>query len=274
MRGLRLACAFGALAFGAALAAPAFGAEVEGLSLHSTTTGSGPTIIFVHGWTCDDSSWAAQVPAFSGDYQVITLDLPGHGQSASPAQEDFSMDLFAAAVEAVRAEAGAEKVVLVGHSMGAVVIREYALDYPEHVAGLVAVDGPLDVRPFASRAGAPPTPTPEARETMIRGMFIEETPAALQEQILSMMLGTPEATAHGAMAAVFNPALLSDEVIEAPALSVVAGTGNVPDTEAAEALIPNWEATQVAGTAHFLMMEKPDEFNRLLTEFIEEKAQF
>lgn len=271
MRGLRLGA--GALAFAAALTAPAQAADVEGLSLHSTTTGSGPAIIFVHGWTCDDSSWASQVPAFSDKYQVITLDLPGHGQSGAPAPDGFSMDLFAAAVEAVRAEAGAEKAVLVGHSMGAVVIRQYALAHPEQVAGLVAVDGPLDVRGFAGRPGAPPTLTAEQREGMIRGMFIEETAPELQEHILAMMLGTPEATAAGAMGAMFG-ASQSTEVIAAPTLSVVAGTGNVPDTAAAEDIIPDWEATQVAGTGHFLMMEKPEEFNRLLTEFLEERAEF
>ena len=105
-------------------------------------------MIFVHGWTCDESSWAGQVPAFDDDYRVVTLDLPGHGKSEAPAPDGFSMDLFASAVEAVRQEVGADKVVLVGHSMGAAVIREYALDYPAHVAGLVAVDGPLDMRPL------------------------------------------------------------------------------------------------------------------------------
>src|ERR1019366_7625175 len=80
-------------------------------------------------------------------YHVVTLDLPGHGQSESPASGKFSMDLFARAVEAVRDEANADKVVLVGHSMGVPVVRQYARLYPQHVAGLVAVDGPLGGQP-------------------------------------------------------------------------------------------------------------------------------
>ena len=64
------------LALGVAGAAPA--ADVDGLDIHSTSRGSGPTIIFVHGWTCDGSSWDAQVPEFAKDYRAITLDLPGH----------------------------------------------------------------------------------------------------------------------------------------------------------------------------------------------------
>lgn len=267
-------CAAGLLAL---LGHAASAATVEGLKIHSSSVGSGPTIVFVHGWTCDSSSWAAQVPAFAKDHRVITLDLPGHGQSASPKDGKLSMDLFARAVEAVRAEAGAgaERIVLVGHSMGAPVIRQYAHLYPEHVAGLVAVDGPLDVRPFAAAnlpAGFPPPMTgPEglkAREGMIHSMFIPETPAALQDHILKMMLAAPEATAVGAMNAMFDPAIRWSDVIKSPALTVYAGTANVPDPAATKELYPNHEATQVKGTGHFVMMEKPDEFNRLLAGFL------
>jgi pimeloyl-ACP methyl ester carboxylesterase len=211
------------------------------------------------------------MPAFDDDYRVIALDLPGHGQSGSPADGEFSMELFARAVEAVRAEAGADRIVLVGHSMGAPVIRRYALDFPERVAGLVAVDGPLDVRGFGGRGGGPAfAVTTEMRENMIRGMFVPETPPALQQHILDMMLGAPDATAAGAMGAMFNQGAGANEVVQAPALAVVAGTADLPNAETMRAVVPNFEATQVAGTGHFLMMEKPAEFNRLLSEFLEQ----
>ena len=270
----------GILVVALSLATPLSAASVDGLAIHSSTTGTGPaTMIFIHGWTCDSSSWVAQVPAFDKKYRVITLDLPGHGKSASPKDGKFSMDLFARAVEAVRVESKADKVVLVGHSMGAPVIRQYARLYPQHVAALVAVDGPLDFRGFpAPQAGqGPPSMTgPEglkAREKMIRGMFIAETSPALQQHILKMMLGTPEATANGAMAAVFDPAIRKADVSTAPALAVYAGTAKLPDPNTTKQVFPNYEGTQIAGTGHFLMMEKPDEFNRVLTTFLD-KVKF
>lgn len=254
---------------------PASAASVDGVNIHSTTTGNGPaTLVFVHGWTCDSSSWAAQVPAFASRYRVVTLDLPGHGKSGSPADGKFSMDLFARAVEAVRQETGAERIVLVGHSMGAPVIRQYARRYPQHVAGLVAVDGPLDMTQFGTngRIPAPPPLTgPEGlqvREKMIRGMFTAQTPAPVQKQVLAMMLGAPEATATGAMAAMFDPANRIADVTQAPALAVYAGTAQMPDVAATRKSLPRFEAAQVAGTGHFLMMEKPEEFNATLTAFL------
>jgi pimeloyl-ACP methyl ester carboxylesterase len=258
-----------------ACAAPLWAASVDGVNVHSSSAGSGPTLLFVHGWTCDSSSWAGQVPAFEDEYRVVTIDLPGHGASGSPPDGKFSMSLFARAVEAVRAEASAERVVLVGHSMGVPVIKQYARMYPAHVAGLVAVDGPLDMRgppPAAFANGPPPMTGPEglaAREGMIRGMFVPETPVALQEQILSMMLGTPETTAAGAMGAMFDPALRGADVVQAPTLAVYAGTAQVPEAETVKEIVPSYEGVQLAGTGHFLMMEKPEEFNRVLAGFLD-----
>ena len=263
------------IALGLSLAAPLSAATVDGLTIHSSTSGTGAaTVIFVHGWTCDSSSWAAQVPAFAKKYRVITVDLPGHGRSASPKDGKLSMDLFARAVEAVRAEAKADRVVLVGHSMGAPVIRQYAHLYPQRVAGLVAVDGPLDLRGFPPAEFKQPPPMLgseglKAREKMIRGMFTPQTPPAIQEQVLKMMLGTSEATANGAMAAVFDSSVPKTDVIKAPALSVYAGTAKLPDPARTKEILPNYEGTQIAGTGHFLMMEKPEEFNRMLSTFLD-----
>jgi len=256
-----------------AIAVPASAATVDGMRIHSAVRGAGnQTVILVHGWTCDSSSWDAQVPVLAKKYRVITIDLPGHGKSGSPKDGKFSMDLFARAVEAVRAEAKADKVVLVGHSMGAPVIRQYARRFSAHVAGLVAVDGPLDMRGFPANFTPPSMTGPEglkAREGMIRGMFTPQTTALVQKHVLAMMLAAPEATAAGAMQSILDPSLRTDEVTPMPALAVMAGTGQPPNVAETRKVLPAFEATQVAGTGHFLMMEKPEEFNRLLMAFLD-----
>src|ERR1700677_903939 len=79
------------------------GATVDGIKIHSSTAGKGPkTVILVHGWTCDETTWKSQVPELSKQYRVVTLDLPGHGRTGSPKDGKLSMDLFARAVEAGR----------------------------------------------------------------------------------------------------------------------------------------------------------------------------
>ena len=87
-------------------------ASVDGATIHWTSVGSGAqAVIFVHGWTCDESSWREQVPVVSKNHRVITLDLPGHGKSGMP--KTFTMDVFARAIEAVRLEAKVDKVFVV-----------------------------------------------------------------------------------------------------------------------------------------------------------------
>jgi sigma-B regulation protein RsbQ len=262
-------------------ASPAAAATVDGMKLHSSSAGRGnKTVIFVHGWTCDDSSWVSQVPAISREYRVLTLDLPGHGKSESPKDGKFSMNLFARAVEAVRAEAKAGKVVLVGHSMGTPVIHEYARLYPQHVAGLVIVDGVVAIPAVPQQgAAAPAVPNPammagpnglKAREVLIRTMFTPATPPALQQQILKMMLSAPEATAVGAMAATFAT-LAANSKIDAmtmPVLAVYAEKSVLANQEQSKKIFPALEYHEIPGTGHFLMMEKPQEFNTLLTTFL------
>ena len=103
---------------------------------------------------------------------------------------------------------------------------------------------------------------------MIRGMFSTSTTAAMQSHILNMMLGAPEATAVGAMKATFAFASPKDEVIKLPVLGLYADHSRLADREFMKSTYPNLEYVEITGTGHFLMMEKPDEFNRHLVDFL------
>jgi sigma-B regulation protein RsbQ len=249
---------------------PAWSASVDGIDIHWTSSGNGAqAVIFVHGWTCDSTSWRYQVPAISQQYRVISLDLPGHGKSESPKDGRFSMELFARAVEAVRSEAGVDKAVLVGHSMGTPVVRRYALMYPERVAGLVLVDGLVQLAGTAPVA-RPRMVGPEGqrmREGIARGMASTATPE-VQDQIVKMMLATSEATADGAMVATWDQSSWTNDVVSVRVLGVYAGMSALANPEGLERLYSQLDYHVIPGTGHFLMMEKPQEFNRLLSDFL------
>jgi pimeloyl-ACP methyl ester carboxylesterase len=260
----------------ALFAAPLLAATVDGIPLHFTVTGKGPaTVVFVHGWTCDETSWSEQVPALAARYRVVTVDLPGHGRSGSPKDGKLSMDLFARAVEAVRAEVKAERVVLVGHSMGTPVIVQYARLYPRHTAALVFVDGVVTLGPYLGRK--PNTERlkgPEGlkyREANTRGMFSASTTPELQSKILKMMLAAPESTAVGAMEAMWDPRIWNGGAIAAPILALYADHSDMASRAYIEEHYPNAEYAQIPGTGHFLMLEKPAEFNRLLLAFLDKR---
>jgi pimeloyl-ACP methyl ester carboxylesterase len=83
-----------------------------------------------------------------------------------------------------------------------------------------------------------------------------------------MMLAPPESTASGAMLATFETVSLNDYVTSVPALGIYAGNSPPANRDNLKKLFPNSEYVQMAGTGHFVMMERPEEFNRLLTGFL------
>jgi len=262
------------IAISFALALSLSAATVDGLKIHSSITGQGSkTVILVHGYTCDESTWTEQTPALAKEYRVVTLDLPGHGKSDSPKDGKFSMDLFARAIEAVRDESKADRVVLVGHSMGTPVVLRYAHLYPAHTSALVFVDGLMPAA--ATQAAAVPNRGARmggaggraAREAMVHGFFVAGTAPAVQTKVLNMMLGAPEATAIGAMNATFDPAGQTVDIPTVPILGIYAGRP-LASREVVLSHFPNADYTQIPGTGHFLMLEKPEEFNRLLLAFL------
>ncbi len=254
-------------------------ATVDGIQIHSSTSGKGPkTVILVHGWTCDERTWMSQVPVLSKDYRVITLDLPGHGQSGSPKDGKLSMDLFARAIEAVRQQGKADRIVLVGHSMGTAVIMQYARLYPDHTLALVLVDGSVTVPQNAKHRmlafAKQYAESLKAREAMIQAMFSSNTTPEVKKQVLSMILGASAETAVGAMEAFVDPANWKEDIFTQPVLAVFADGSLAPDDresdrEYMKARFPRLDYAKMAGTGHFLMLEKPTEFNRLLKSFLD-----
>jgi pimeloyl-ACP methyl ester carboxylesterase len=80
-----------------------------------------PAVVFVHGWNCDSRDWHNQIPYFSKKYQVITVDLAGHGNSGF-GRKAYTTEAFGQDVVAVLRQLNVKKAVLVGHSMGGEVI--------------------------------------------------------------------------------------------------------------------------------------------------------
>src|SRR5258706_14208289 len=81
--------------------APSRFASLDGLRVHYKVLGSGePTLVLVHGWTCNLGFWKGQA-ALADSARLVLVDLPGHGQSDQP-ERTYSMELMARAGEAGR----------------------------------------------------------------------------------------------------------------------------------------------------------------------------
>ena len=113
--------------------------------------GEGTPWVFVHGFADQAGTWGTLAGMLPQDRRVVLIDLPGHGDSAAPAEGPLRLTHEVRAVEAVLSDLDSEPVVLVGNSMGGWVAQLVALEHPEKVGHLVllnsaGLDHPLDKR--------------------------------------------------------------------------------------------------------------------------------
>ena len=229
-------------------------------------------LLFIHGWSGNTDIWNKSYSAFPA-HRVIVIDLVGHGRSDKP-KVAYTMDYFARSVEAVMKKAKVQKAVLVGHSMGTPVARQFYRLYPDKTLGIVIVDGGL--RAYGTKAEmeqfyAPLRSNYKATSMQfIDGMLMTVKDEALKQQVRSSVLATPDHVGLSAMEAFNDDKLWATDQIKVPVLAIMAESPYwKPDTkDFYQTIAPILDYHMWTGVSHFLMMEKPLEFNELVAAFI------
>jgi pimeloyl-ACP methyl ester carboxylesterase len=115
-----------------------------GLAYDDTAHPTRPPVLVLHGWCSRRADLAALADAFAASHRVVNLDLPGHGDSDVPADEDrLGVASFAADAAALCDALGLGRSLVVAHSGGVAVALELAVRRPDLVAAVVALDGTL-----------------------------------------------------------------------------------------------------------------------------------
>ena len=281
-----LSCSHRRSSYQAALLAPLrpIGAQRESLTsrldgarIHYVNYGKGSeAFVLIHGWTCNLDNWRDQFPDFAKRNRVIALDLPGHGQSDKP-QVTYSMDLFARAVDAVLRDAKVKRAVLVGHSMGTPVARQFFRKYPAKTLAIVIVDGPL--RPFGDKAlmdrliaGFRGPNYQQAVSQMFAGMAGPNLSAEAKQRIQASYQNTPQHVIVSAMEGMADSSIWGEDKINVPVLAIMAKNPFYPPNVEGSfrAIAPNMEFHMWDGVGHFIMMEKPKELNWAVLQFLDQ----
>jgi pimeloyl-ACP methyl ester carboxylesterase len=114
----------------------------DGIELFYEQHGRGMPLVFVHGLFGVTEHWQLQIGPFAHTHNVIAYDLRGSGRSSKPRAEVYAITEHADDLRALLDGVSVRQpAVIVGHSMGSCVAIEFALSYPERVAGLCVVDG-------------------------------------------------------------------------------------------------------------------------------------
>ena len=258
-------------------------AHINGAQIHYRRDGSGLPILFIHAGIADSRMWEPQVPALSPDFELIRPDLRGYGDSELPRVKYAMRDDLVGLMDELRLD----RFHLVGCSMGGSVAIDLAIEHPERVGRLVLVGagvggadmGASDRPLFADADAAWEKRDLEALNRAEVRLWVDgprraegAAPAAVRELVLDMngraMQSDFEAAPHQGLE---PPAIGRLEEIKAPTL-IIAGDEDLPHILATADLL----SARIAGArkvvihdaAHLPNLEHPDEFNRLLLDFL------
>jgi pimeloyl-ACP methyl ester carboxylesterase len=234
----------------------------------------GLPVIFVHSLAGNSSHWSRQLAHLRPSRRAMALDLRGHGRSDPARDADYSINSMAADVHGVIEALQVHRFVLVGHSIGGGVALTYAAAHPDRIAGLLLLDPVGDstqfpsseVQGFLGKLKSDYTRTIEEYWNQIAG-----PDSSVRERLHRDLQATPREAVVGAFQAVMqfdpHPAL---ERYRGPALSVVTPHNN--EAFSLHRLGRGFPHRIVEGTGHWIQLDKPEEFNRLLDEFLKEVA--
>jgi pimeloyl-ACP methyl ester carboxylesterase len=269
------------LAFGAIRAQaewPSVVPSKDGTPISYEICGAGePTLVFVHGWSCDARYWRAQLPHFSKNYRVVMLDLAGHGHSGTT-RSQYTMRAFGEDVRAVTQATGSRGVILIGHSMGGSVIAEAARLMPHRVIGLIGIDTLENIEYPMTREEIKKMIAPlESDYRTGSRQFAEEmispnTDPQLREWILSDISAAPPAVALSAMNEMMSQYVTGEaaKIFDEIRIPVITVNGDLwpINYEANRRHMFSFDAIVLKEADHFLMMNRPKEFNRALERAI------
>jgi pimeloyl-ACP methyl ester carboxylesterase len=228
------------------------------------------TLVFIHGSGGSHTDWIRQYTPLKDLFNIAALDLPGHGQSDGPGEQD--VPAYVTWVKKILEGLGIAKPVLIGHSLGAAICLSFVIRYGHSAAAVVPVSGGgrMPVNPIILEGlrqdpaaiiglAAKFSIAKENRERL-SGLITANLSRLNPEIIHGDFTACDKLDITEAIAGIRIPALVvcgTEDKMTPPALSEYLG-GRIPG--AGIVLIP--------GAGHFIMLENPDAFNTALTDFV------
>lgn len=224
-------------------------------------------LVFVHGAGNTGRVWYYQTRYFA-DSDAVTL--PGYSQGKS----FTSIDGYTQWLHDYIRDKGYERPVIIGHSMGGAIAQKYALDYPSELRGLVliATGARLRVRPdFLQAMENAVNATAEEARKLVES-FYSRVPAEVREMVINDVVSTGVAARlNGYRCCDRFDVMDKVHLIKMPTL-VISGTDDVmTPVKYARYLADKIEGAKlviIEGTTHFVFLERPEEVNRAIEEFI------
>jgi 3-oxoadipate enol-lactonase len=240
-----------------------------------------PALVFLHGIGGAARAWRGQLDAFSDRYRTIAWDMPGYGGSAP--LPTVSIAALADALQDFLQQVGATKPILVGHSIGGMIVQQLLLKNP-HIAGAVVLaqtspafgkpDGDWQKAFIDARLG--PLDRGETlvslAPSLVKELVGDDPDFSGMELARDCMACVPEATYRATMLALMGFDLRSALGSIAVPTLVLSGSKdkNAPAPMMAKmaSYIPSAQYIELEGVGHLVNLERPKDFNATLDGFL------
>ncbi len=254
----------------------------DGVALHYLEAGSGPTLVFVPGWTMPAEIWEPQLQHFASTHRVVALDPRGHGRSDKPTHGYHplrrSLD-----IGELLAHIGSEPAVVAGWSLGVPEAVVYAQEFgTDAVRAFVLVDWDIagnetaneeDLMFIRSRVESVLLDRPAYTRSLIESLYATPQPEAYLDRITQAALEMPDNAAAlvTANVALFGPLDLRPALraVDRPMLFVFSSLDwALAAAEKARRDRPGDRVEVIDGTSHALFVDNSEEFNLLVEDFL------
>ena len=242
----------------------------RGLHVDDGGHGEAVPVLFVHGNGGNLTQWSAQLEHLRHTRRAVAFDLRGMGRSAAPADGDYSLAAMVGDVEAVADAFGLRRFVIVGHSYGGAVVTAYAAKHPERLAGVVLADSAGNVRPTPEQQQRFLDALRKDKDAVVAAWFapiLEPSSESVRKAVLQSAHDTRVEAFVGALAGLSGVDLAPlVAAYHGPRLAIAAADIESPSSFHKQ--FPDVPVRKISGAGHWLMMDKPDQFNAILDEFL------
>jgi pimeloyl-ACP methyl ester carboxylesterase len=243
----------------------------DGTLISFETTGNGDTaLVFVHGWLGHGKWWDYARDVFSKNYQIVQIDLAGHGQSAMR-RGSWSVQSYAEDIKAVVEKLDLEKIVLVGHSMsGSNIVEAYNL-MPERVAMLVFVDtlANLDQHPTLEEATMLLNSLQQdflgtVQNTLSQALFAKSSPPKIVQQIVDEFSKADPSVAIAALTPFYATDIREACLRVTVPVRAINSDLHPTNLEVNRQYLTDFDYVLIPGVGHYPMLEAPQQFTEAL----------
>jgi len=255
--------------------------KVNDVEMYYELAGEGEPLLLIHGLGSSTRDWEYQVPTFSQKYQVITIDLRGHGKSDKP-KGPYNMQMFARDIAELLKKLDIESVHILGISLGGGIAFQFAVDYPELVKSLIIVNAGIEIptdsfkmkleafkRTFIVRLVG----MKKMGEVLAPRLFIKPEQEELRNKLIERWQENDKKAYLSAMRALIGWSV-RDELgkIKCPTLVIGSDQDYAPSSikEEYTALLSNAKFIEIKDARHAVAVEKPEEFNKIVMKFLTE----